>query len=790
MQRRIADSMFITATVLFLAACSGGSGGSSTSADTTGSGLASIAPGSSSSASSIASSTASSSVASAASSSAAFDTSIVWTSVAPAPGQATAISPDNTIAANTVLTFGQVFPAGEIPAGQSVQATASGTALATQTDVKRRYADGSVRHAILSVRLPATTVGASAKASVSMSLAATGSSPAGTSVTLASVNGSGSPVDYRVEIYEHGLKASGAATDESGKTWTTTLKNALTGSVSQWISGPVATEWRARVAPVSAGSPHPGLRVVFDARYQSASQGRLSITLENVESSAARGDRTYDIRIYDATTGGTVLFSQNNVVHYAHTRYRKVYYFGTGMKDIMGIADVARLKNARAIPNYANITIPESALSSNYLSWQLSNRGLYQPALIMAGMTTTGGRTDIGPLPGWTARALISGDPRMYQIMLDHADRAGMWSVHWRDSLKSGATAATADIFSINDHPNFSLFNTSYAADSYVGSAHYNWHGDALPAPTLTFSTPAGWQQDDAHEPSLAYLPYIVTGDHYYLDELYFYAGWHLIHYGYDYRGYDKGWYTGSVTREMAWKLRTAGHAAWIAPDTDWQKSYFTDKLENSFTWYRANVMTTNTLGYWTGWSGFASYELPYSPGGVTQVVSPWQHQFMAYTLFELCEKGYAATDLRDFALGFSVKLFTSGSAFDRMDGSTYRLPAQLTGGATLTSMAQLNTYAFGGVSFAARNPSAPTNLPEYSSTGGAAIFGLATLAAAIDTAGSDTSLPSSGYVFVRDEIMRHGNSNRQQFMADPTWNIVPRASVVGLSEAPGIYTK
>ena len=671
-----------------------------------------------------------------------------------------------------------------------MQATAGGMALATQTDVKRRHADGSIRHAILSVRLPATSVTAPNKASLSLSLAAAGSSPAGTAVALSSVNAAASPADYRVELYEHGLKASGAATDESGKTWTTTLKNALTGSVSQWISGPVATEWRARVAPVSAGSPHPGLRVVFDARYQSASQGRLSITLENVESSAARGDRTYDIRIYDATTGGTVLFSQNNVVHYAHTRYRKIYYFGTGMKEIMAIADTARLKTARAIPNYANITIPESTLVTSYSAWLASNRGLYQPAGIMAGMSTTGGRPDIGPLPGWTASALISGDPRMYQIMLDHADRAGMWNVHWRDSLLAGATTATADIFSIDQHPNLSLTNSSYAPDSYVGSIHTNWAGDSLPAPSLTFSTPAGWQVDDAHTPSLTYLPYIVTGDRYYLDELYFWAGWHHIRYPVSYREYSKGIFGINNTREMAWNLRTAGHAAWIAPDAHWQKAYFTNKLENNFTWYRANVLTNNSLGYWTGGSGYAKYELPYSTGAIAEVLSPWQHQFMAYTLFELCERGYAATDLRNFALGFSVKLFTSGSAFDRMDGTTYRLPTVLVGGATVTSMAQMNSLAFGGVSFAARNPSAPTDLPEYGSTGGAAIFALSTLSAAIDAAGSDTSLPSSGYVFVRNEIMRHGNTNRQRFIDDPTWNIIPRGTVVGLSEAPGIYTK
>ncbi len=706
----------------------------------------------------------------------------MWTSVAPTPGQATAISPDNTIAANTVITFGQIFPSGEIPAGQFVQASAAGTPLTTQTDVKRRYADGSVRHAILSVRLPATTVSLPAKASVSMTLAATGSSPAGSAVALASINSAGSPVDYRVEIYEHGVKASGVATDESGKTWTATLKNALAGTVSSWISGPVAMEWRARVAPTSSGVPHPGLRVLFDARYQSTSQGRVSITLENVESNTARGDRTYDIRIYDATTGGTVLFSRDSVVHYANTRYRKVYFFGAGMKEIMAIADVARLKNARAIPNYANVTIPESTLNSNYVSWQTSSRGLYQPAMITPGMANTGGRPDIGPLPGWTALALISGDPRMYQIMLDHADRAGMWNVHWRDSLLSGATTANADIFSIDAHPNFALFNSSSDPSSYLGSTQTNWMGDALPPPTLPFTTPAGWQHDTDHEPSLAYLPYVVTGDHYYLDELYFYADWHFMNRAPAYRGYGDGLMSDYQVRGQAWSMRTMGHAAWIAPDTDWQKDYFTAKLNKNLAWYRANVLPTNSLGYWASDVDWRIDLVPDGSALVAKVIAPWQHHFMAYTLTQLCDWGYAATDVRDFALGFSTRLFTSGSDYNRFDGTAYYSPTKLKDGTYINTMSALNYH-----SFVNRTSGPPTDLPGYNSPDGYAAQALTALSGSVDAGISNAS---AGYVFVRNEIMRFGNSNTQQFVTNPTWNIVPRGAVTGLAEAPGIYTK
>ena len=48
------------------------------------------------------------------------------------------------------ITFGQAVPQGVIPNGSAIQA---GT-LATQTDVKNRWADGSIRFAILTVNVP------------------------------------------------------------------------------------------------------------------------------------------------------------------------------------------------------------------------------------------------------------------------------------------------------------------------------------------------------------------------------------------------------------------------------------------------------------------------------------------------------------------------------------------------------------------------------------------------------------------------------------------------------------
>ena len=59
--------------------------------------------------------------------------------------------------AGRITTFGQVFRQGDWPQGVDLVAESNGRALSLQTDVKARHADGSVRHAILSIANPDTS---------------------------------------------------------------------------------------------------------------------------------------------------------------------------------------------------------------------------------------------------------------------------------------------------------------------------------------------------------------------------------------------------------------------------------------------------------------------------------------------------------------------------------------------------------------------------------------------------------------------------------------------------------
>ena len=74
---------------------------------------------------------------------------------------------------------------------------------------------------------------------------------------------------------------------------------------------------------------------------------------------------------------------------------------------------------------------------------------------------------------------------------------------------------------------------------------------------------------DTAHQPSFAFVPYIVTGDYYFLEELKFWGNYNLINNLAQYRDLTKGLMKSEQIRGVAWSMRTIGQAAYILPDND-----------------------------------------------------------------------------------------------------------------------------------------------------------------------------------------------------------------------------
>jgi hypothetical protein len=93
---------------------------------------------------------------------------------------------------------------------------------------------------------------------------------------------------------------------------------------------------------------------------------------------------------------------------------------------------------------------------------------------------------------------------------------------------------------------------------------------------------------DVAHQPSIVYIPYILSGDWYYLEEIYFWSASNVstpnpLKTGSWGRHESWGYLTQALEmRGTAWGLRTLGHTVFVAPDGSPEKAYFKEKLDNN----------------------------------------------------------------------------------------------------------------------------------------------------------------------------------------------------------------
>jgi hypothetical protein len=233
-----------------------------------------------------------------------------------------------------------------------------------------------------------------------------------------------------------------------------------------------------------------------------------------------------------------------------------------------------------AVPNWdRSKSVPSGAIAGDVSAFNSSDQGdLGGHALWLQAMGTTGGRADLGVFPAWYVRYLFTFDPGAYRALRGMAEVSGYVPIHYRESASSlfFDSGRSVDAFglplSINARPTFSLLG---------GGTAENPADRIVPVGTTTTN---GWAWDLAHEPAFAYLPYLITGDWYFLEELYFYAANALAASDAGFctwcRGGSFGYLTYAVqTRGQAWGLRDLAHAAFMAPDGSAERAYFNEKL-------------------------------------------------------------------------------------------------------------------------------------------------------------------------------------------------------------------
>ena len=537
-------------------------------------------------------------------------------------------------------TFGEV-----VPQGAAADALQVGS-LATQTDVKTRWPDGSIRFAVVTASVPAAGTYAIAPA------------PA--------AGGTFAPQ----------VPAASVTLTIGGTPYTATLPAAATGDA--WLTGALVREWRAVVTPAAAsGAAHPFLRVNFDARVYADGKARVDVSVENVLDKSGATTVTYDASI---SVGGQIAFSKSGVQHYYLTRWRKT--FEAGAAPLASVTpDFAPFNLARALPPYLS-QVTNVVSTPTGPSYEILNSGA-----VLANMPAHGGRPELAPYPDWTARYLVHRNATQRSFVLANGDLSGSWPVHVREAETSATSGVGSErLISLDQRPR--IWYDSRAQGDLLDYVK----GSPMPIREYGSLTPGPGQSplipDNAHQPSIAYVPYLLTGDRYYAEEMAFWANYSMLRtYPQDgVRGAD-GILAYNEVRGYGWALRNMVDAAAYYPDASPVRAYLGRKVVANLQWLDnyANAQGPS--------NPFKILWLNKRPEGA-QYISMWEQNYLAHAIDRAGKQGFAGgLAHRDAIARFQLKMFSSDPDYPRAQASPYIVAVGTPGSSGFiyfTTMAQI----------------------------------------------------------------------------------------------------
>lgn len=493
------------------------------------------------------------------------------------------------------FTYGHVFKEGDVPSGQYVNSDLTDWQCVPTT----YWPDGSVRHAIISGRATCTS-----NVLKSIALSVSSSDRSGTTLTETNLASALPTVT---------LQAGGDSF---------TL-NSLVGTSAKHrtvCTGPVMSNWLYRRA--ISGSNH--LVAWFDVRLYVGGNVEIFPWVENAYLTVA--SPVNDVRTWTLTIGGVQKFSQSIDVKH-HSRPVLIsgtyapYWTGTD-PQIVPKHDVAYLRATKMVTN--NVYPPSEATLANTSEFPQT----YTPNWLgttKAAMASTGYGNHIGPFPNWQAGYIATGDARAYRATIVNGMAAGSWPTHFR--AEAGSAQAIANATHANEPIKYSVYP----------NVSIDWSGSpTIPPGTGNNNTDGTGTQaapDRAHQPSLGYLPWLLTGRWFFLEEQLFWVTWsYLKESNYSTREGAKGlWFDGQI-RARGWHARS--HAQLLA-SLPADHPCFADI---KYTWeqncaaYEARYITgtrdsgawVNNLGCMGLYSGDSGEISPYGSAGNYWWDAPW----------------------------------------------------------------------------------------------------------------------------------------------------------------------
>ncbi len=268
---------------------------------------------------------------------------------------------------------------------------------------------------------------------------------------------------------------------------------------------------------------------------------------------------------------------------------------------------------------------------------------------VQAYMPQTGERDDIGLLTEPQAEYVCTGSATALATARSQAEAAGTAPWHMRDEN----TGAPIDF---NTYPKATWYSDPRTGSPYV----------------KTIDCPV--TLDSAHMPALAYLPYLLTGDPYHLEDLQFQATWNW--------GTLPPAYRPSIpqSRTFAWNLRTLAQCARITPTTtpSWllPRNYWLQMLTQTRQYFEAeyvNSMRPERARFRACCNIEAARDEVNAPGGTW--VDPWQDDFVSTVLGWVVTMGH--TEWRtsfEWSVGSAIARLGTTSGWVRAIGSPYRM--------------------------------------------------------------------------------------------------------------------
>ncbi len=504
----------------------------------------------------------------------------------------------------------------------------------------------------------------------------------------------------------------------------------------------------------------------------------------------------------------------NPKLDWSLSRWSRTFWLANGVNGGAPSAQVnidnnlAYLESTRFIPNYDTAIDPSAGFAAYYTAYTSHPHDLYDgnwDGGIWANYgEQTGARQDIGPFTQWNVMWLYGGDWRMRQVALGLDDLGAAVPLNLRESASgrrlsradpAGASTGLGHTVSITDRKTLLTYGPGNLTDGAPAD------NPVIVGP-LDLYQPWSTGAAASHQPDNFFVPYVLTGDPWYLSELNAWAGFTAAMSNNRGPSGDFGGINDQL-RGGGWALRNRAETAFIEPDGAPEKAYFTYLVNDALAHWEGGLGITGTaldgspekvwgaaqgdyytnnggpqngkappLGNWesNGNPASAINEAAFAPNAVGSITAPWMQWYVLYALGRAKELGFAAEPLLAHTAPYLNGMIDDSGLPDLI--GIYSIPVEQLGGGFYTSWSAVigaldPTYAASGLAAYVGNQLYSTDsYPAY-----------ATAAAAM-TAGEAGGMQAWSWI-------RANVYSKIPWATAPKWNILPRTDTNALPPQP-----